>query len=303
MAHLASCNVAYETETVFVGRGHRPLDVVLRVTRPVADLESRRVLVMALDITEHNEAQIKLRAAQGELAHADRVTTLGQLAVSIAHEVNQPLSAITTFARSGRRWVDRPQPNVGEALMCFDEIVSNSTRAAEVITRVRALTRKETVFCTAMDLGVLVEEVRILLRGEIQRRQVHVRIEKAVDTPVVSGDRIQLQQIITNVMMNAIQAMDTVCDRPRVLDIQIGDGKAGSDNAVVSFGDTGPGFGDMSDGELFEPFVTTKPQGMGMGLSICREITHVHRGTIEASNRSPYGAIVTVTLPASQQGM
>lgn len=297
LAHLSNSNVAYETETTFVGPNRRSRDVVLRVTRPVGDLESRRVLVMALDITEHNQAQMKLRAAQGELAHADRVTTLGQLAVSIAHEVNQPLSAITTFARSGRRWLDRSQPKVGEALLCFDEIVSNSTRAAEVITRVRALTRKETVFCTAMDLGELVEEVRVLLRGEILRRHVEVRIEKAVDTPMVSGDRIQLQQVIMNVMMNAIQAMSIVVDRPRVLEIRIGRGQAGPDTAVLSFCDTGPGFGDIADGQLFEPFVTTKAQGMGMGLPICREIAHAHGGTINALNRSPYGAVVIVTLP------
>ncbi|MFT8876315.1 MAG: ATP-binding protein [Gluconobacter potus] len=287
----------YTVETTFNNSEGREVDVVLRVTRPTADVGFRRILVMALDVTERNEAQMKLRAAHAELAHADRITTLGQLAVSIAHEVNQPLSAITTFANSGQRWLARTSPNIGEALSCFDQIAANSSRAAEVITRVRALTRKETSFHTELDLGDLVKEVTLLLRKESAGKQVEIRTYYDPATSLVSGDRIQLQQIIMNVMMNAIQAMSSITDRARVLEIHIKPAIIPMKGALMSFEDTGPGFNNSTEADLFEPFVTTKAHGMGMGLSICREIACVHGGTIDAANRLPYGAVVTVNLP------
>ncbi|MEJ5143471.1 PAS domain-containing sensor histidine kinase [Gluconobacter albidus] len=294
---LVTGKLDYTVETTFTGPEGREVDVVLRVTRPTADIGFRRILVMALDVTERNEAQMKLRAAHAELAHADRITTLGQLAVSIAHEVNQPLSAITTFANSGQRWLTRTSPNIDEALSCFDQIAANSSRAAEVITRVRALTRKETSFHTELDLGDLVKEVTLLLRKEIAGKQIEIRTYYDPATSLVSGDRIQLQQIIMNVMMNAIQAMSSNTDRARILEIHIKPAISPMTGALMSFEDTGPGFNNSTEADLFEPFVTTKAQGMGMGLSICREIACLHGGAIDATNRLPYGAAVTVTLP------
>jgi len=289
--------IDYTVETTFTGPEGRQVDVVLRVTRPTADIGFRRILVMALDVTERNDVQMKLRAAHAELAHADRITTLGQLAVSIAHEVNQPLSAITTFANSGQRWLSRTPPNISEALACFDQIAANSSRAAEVITRVRALTTKETSFHTELDLGDLAKEVTLLLRQESAGKQVEIRTYYDPATSLVSGDRIQLQQIIMNVMMNAIQAMSAITDRARILEIHIKPALFPRTGALMSFEDTGPGFNSSTEADLFEPFVTTKAQGMGMGLSICREIACMHGGAIEAANHLPHGAVVTVTLP------
>lgn len=291
----------YETETTFVGKHNSTRDVFLRVTRPLNDVENRHVLVMALDITERNEAQMKLRVAQSELAHADRVTTLGQLTISIAHEVNQPLSAIITFARSGQRWLNRSPPNVSEALSCFDQIVRNGSRAGEIITRVRSLTRKEAASRTLLSPSVLLEEVILLLRGELSSKNVTLHTVVAPNPPAFWGDKVQIQQVIMNLMMNAIQAMSTINERPRVLNIKIDDGLPKSNALRLTFEDSGPGFSCLDPTELFEPFVTTKSQGMGMGLSICREIVTSHGGTIEAKNLVPYGADVTVILDTADQ--
>ncbi|WP_240906603.1 ATP-binding protein [Komagataeibacter xylinus] len=289
----------YEIETTFNGSNNATRDVFLRVTRPLNDVENRHVLVMALDITERNEAQMKLRVAQSELAHADRVTTLGQLAISIAHEVNQPLSAIITFARSGQRWLKRPQADINEALSCFDQIVRNGTRAGEIIKRVRSLTRKEPASRALLSPAVLLEEVILLLRGELSSKNVELRVMVSPGLPAISGDKVQIQQVIMNLMMNAIQAMMTITERPRLLDIMVADGESGSNAIRMTFEDSGPGFSCLDPTELFEPFVTTKTQGMGMGLSICREIITSHGGTIEAKNRVPCGANVTVMLNAA----
>lgn len=294
---IANGNLDYTVETTLTALDGRKVDVVLRVTRPTADVECRRVLIMALDVTERNEAQMKLRAAHAELAHADRITTLGQLAVSIAHEVNQPLSAIMTFANSGQRWLTRTSPDIVEAISSFDQIAANSSRAAEVIKRVRALTRKETSYHTALNLGEIINEVTLLLRKESDGKQIEIRTHHNPTTSLVSGDRIQLQQVIMNIMMNAIQAMSAITDRARVLEIHIKPAISPSTGALMSFEDTGPGFNNPNEGDIFRPFVTTKAQGMGMGLSICREIVCAHDGTISATNRTPYGAIVTIALP------
>ncbi|MFE8873220.1 PAS domain S-box protein [Acetobacter persici] len=298
MRKLVSGEMQYEIETTFAGNNGSLRDVFLRVTRSLDDAENRHVLVMALDITERNQAQMKLRAAQSEMAHADRITTLGQLTVSIAHEVNQPLSAIITFARSGQRWLERPRPDVEEALICFDQIVASGSRAGDIITRVRALTRKETSSRSLLSITVLLDEVTQLLRGELSAKHVELRTVLTSDLPLLSADRIQIQQVIMNLMMNAVQAMSIITDRPRVLTISITSGDFSSKIIRMIFEDSGPGFLCLDPTELFEPFVTTKAQGMGMGLSICGEIIAAHNGTIEATNGVLYGAVVTVTLPA-----
>ncbi len=299
MRKLVAGKMQYEIETTFIGGNGSLRDVFLRVTRPLDDVECRHVLVMALDITERNEAQMKLRAAQSEMAHADRITTLGQLTVSIAHEVNQPLSAIITFARSGQRWLGRSRPDVREALSCFDQIVASGSRAGAIITRVRALTRKEASSRALHNITVLLDEVTLLLRGELSAKHVELHTMVSRDLPLLSADRIQIQQVIMNLMMNAVQAMSVITDRPRVLNISITRNDLSGSCIRMIFEDSGPGFSCLDPTELFEPFVTTKTHGMGMGLSICREIIAAHEGTIEAANGVPFGAVVTVTLPGA----
>ena len=288
----------FTADTIFIGLNGKSADVVMRMTRPVTDVEFRRVLVMALDVTERNEAQVKLREAYSALAHAERITTLGQLTVSIAHEVNQPLSTITTFARSGQRWLKRPSPDLSEASECFEQIVSNSTRAADIITRIRAMTRKETKFYENLNIRELLDEVILILKKEIIKNKINIKIEE-FNKNIISGDKVKIQQIFMNIIINSIHSISETTDREKIINIII---KSKSNNFVsIEFIDTGTGFLNVNSDDLFEPFVTTKPHGMGMGLPISREIAHAHGGFLSVSNNTPYGAMVIVTLPVTKK--
>lgn len=291
----------YTADTVFNGPNGKPVDVMLRITRPETDTEFRRVLVIAPDVTERNEAQTKLREAYSALAHAERITTLGQLTVSIAHEVNQPLSAITTFARSGQRWLKRPSPDLCEALECFDQIASNSTRAADIITRVHNMTRKKTIFYKNLNVKEILNEVILILKKEISKNNVTIKILEEKYISNISGDRIQIQQIFMNIIINAIDAMSEITERKRTITITIKPEYLQKSAISIEFSDTGPGFAAVNETDLFEPFVTTKQHGMGMGLSISREIAHAHGGSLIARNNTPYGAVVTLILPERKQ--
>ncbi len=197
------------------------IDVVLRVRLLPEGEPWSRVLMMALDVTERNEARAKIERTSAELAHAARVSTLGQLAASIAHEVNQPLSAIITYGKSAKRWLARPEPDMAEAVNCLDQIVANGSRAADVIARVRDHARKRTPETEALDLGALLEESLALVQREA--RAAHVAIYQAgsgLALPV-AGDRVQIQQVLLNLLMNAIQAMREVNGRSRELRILV----------------------------------------------------------------------------------
>lgn len=295
-AILGGASVA-EVETKFRNASGDIIDVVLRVTLPPDHDGWRRALVMAMDVTEWHRDQARLRQAQTELAHASRITILGQLATSIAHEVNQPLAAIITYAKSGRRWLAQEAPDAVEVADCLDHVVTNGTRSALIIERIRTLARNGQPKFEPLDLAALVRESSDLLRLEIERAGVRIDMRISNDLPPIVGDRVQIQQVVMNVSLNALQALARVPIASRELVIEIGvDGPF----VTLCFEDTGPGFGDIETEQLFRPFVTTKADGMGIGLSICRAILEHHGGTISIGNRGYSGARVAIWLPTDR---
>lgn len=289
-----------EYEVRYLALSGRSIDVLLRV-RQLPDAEPwSRVLVMALDMTERNEARAKLEQTSAELAHAARISTLGQLATSIAHEVNQPLSAIITYGKSAKRWLSRQEPDIVEAINCLDEIVSNSSRAADVIAGVRTLAKRGPIETVQLDLAELVDESLALIEREARQHHIAVRVTNREGPVSVMGDRVQIQQVLVNLAINAIHAMRGIDGRRHELRV---DFTADTDGMVrVSVRDTGSGIpGDPA--RIFEPFFTTKREGMGMGLSICRTIIEAQAGRIHAVNNAGDGATISFTLPPAAPEM
>jgi PAS domain S-box-containing protein len=249
------------------------------------------------DVTARVEAEQELHASHVQLAHAARVSMLGELAASVAHEVNQPLTAIVANAQAGRRWLGRAQPDIAEALAALDGIVQASERAGQVIRRIRALARRTEPEHVALDLNALVQDTVELLQRELDRRPLALRVELAPGLPPVMGDRIELQQVLINLVMNALQAMDGLPDNRLDLRTRQDDGMA-----RVSVRDSGPGIADADGARLFEPFFSTKADGMGLGLPICRSIIARHGGRI-AARSTPPGSTFSFDLPIHQEAL
>ncbi|HUB47948.1 MAG TPA: MHYT domain-containing protein [Acetobacteraceae bacterium] len=252
----------------------------------------------SIDRTELRRAEEARLDAQTKLSHANRVTTMGQLAASIAHEVNQPIAATLTNARAGLRWLDRRPPDVEEVRQALGRIVRDGNRAAEVIDEIRALVKKAPPRKDQLEINGAVREVIGLTRGEAVKQDVSVRTELAVGLPLVEGDRVQLQQVILNLIINAFEAMSVSNDGAR--DLLISTGKAEADGVFVAVRDTGPGLAPATVEHLFESFYTTKPGGLGLGLSICRSIIEGHGGRLWACANEPRGAVFQFTVPAIQ---
>jgi C4-dicarboxylate-specific signal transduction histidine kinase len=260
-------------------------------------------VAFVIDLTDRKRAEEKLRAseqrlldAQMELAHVNRVTTMGQLTASIAHEVNQPLAAVVTNAEACLRWLDRETPDLDAARRSVEWVIDDGNRASEVIQRVRALAKRIHIDKVLLDINSVIREVIALLQRELVSYQVLLRMDLASNLPMILGDRVQLQQLIINLVMNSIEAMHSVTDRPRELSIR---SCAEEIRQVrVSVKDCGVGFSADHAGRLFKAFFTTKSGGMGMGLSICRSIIEVHEGQLSATANLPYGATFQFTLPA-----
>jgi PAS domain S-box-containing protein len=242
-----------------------------------------------------DHAEHALRKAQAELAHVARVTTLGEMTASIAHEVNQPLAAVVANAEACLRWLDRETPNLGGARRSVEWIIDDGNRANEVIRRVRALAKKTDIEKVPLKVNEVVREVIVLVRGELVSHQVSLRTEFARALPMILGDRVQLQQVIINLMRNGVEAMQSVMDRPRKLVIRSSQDE--TRHVLVSVTDCGVGISPEHAEQLFNAFFTTKAGGMGMGLSICRSIVEAHGGRLWATANISHGATFHFTLP------
>nr|WP_315251459.1 ATP-binding protein [uncultured Duganella sp.] len=251
------------------------------------------------DVTEAVLAEQALHRSQVQLAHATRVTMLGELAASIAHEVNQPLAAISTNGEACLRWLNRPQPELDEAKASVASILEASARATGVIRRIRALARRSDPQYVQLDLKAVVEESVDMVRRELNTHQVALMLGLAPDLPPANGDRVQLQQVLINLLMNAVQAMHACHPGQAVLTVQT---QHNADGALqVSVSDSGPGIPASAVPRLFEAFYSTKEDGMGMGLPICRSIIENHGGRIWVKQPAPdspvAGATILFTLP------
>jgi signal transduction histidine kinase len=248
-----------------------------------------------MDVTERRRAEEALENVQAELARVARLTTLGEFAASLAHEIKQPLAAIVMNAEAGLRWLNRRTPDPDETRLALGSIVKDGRRAADVIEGIRALAKKSGPHLTALDIREAIEEVLALSRGELQRQGVVLHTDLFAGAQPVLGDRVQLQQVLLNLIMNAIQAMRAVTDRGRGLAVSIA--RADPGHVLVVVEDTGPGLDPVLAQRIFEPFFTTKSDGLGMGLSICRSIIEAHGGRLWASPRAPHGTAFHFTVP------
>jgi len=254
-----------------------------------------------IDITERKLAEAereRLRQAQVELAHANRVTTIGELTASLAHEVNQPIAAAATDANTCLRWLRRDQPDLEEAREAASRMVKDATRAADIISRIRLLFEKVSPQRELVDVNEVIREMIVLLRSEATRYSISVQTELASDLPQVMGDRVQLQQVLMNLLLNGIDAMKDV-DTTRELIINSQPAK--NEHVMVSISDTGVGLPAQQAEQIFDAFFTTKPHGTGMGLRISRSIIESHGGRLWAADNTPRGASFCFTLPAKAE--
>jgi PAS domain S-box-containing protein len=250
------------------------------------------------DITEKKVAEASTRRhreMEMELAHANRVATMGQLSASIAHEVNQPIGAAVTNAHAALRWLGATPPNMQEVRQALSRIVTNGNRATDVLSRIRAFIRKAPPRKDGLDVNQAVLEVVALTRSEAKNGKVAVQMHLSEGLPLVQADRVQLQQVLLNLIINAIEAMSASDAGSRRL--LISSARSEQNEVSVEVQDSGPGFPEGSGEQIFQAFYTTKPAGLGMGLSICRSIVEAHGGQLRATPGDPTGAVFTFTLP------
>ena len=257
--------------------------------KPIAILETNN------DITESKRAEEALHKAQAELAHVTRVATLGEMTASISHEVNQPLSAVITNANASLRWLTRQSPDLDEARAAVERIIRDSSRASEVIGRIRALVKKSLPRQDWLNINDAVLEVIALARSEMNMNCVSLQTQLADNLPAVRADRIQLQQVILNLLINGIEAMNRSNEGSRELGVSTE--RDGSSGVLIAIRDSGVGLNPENLEHLFDPFYTTKPDGMGMGLAISRSIIEAHGGLLWATPNTPCGAVFQFTLP------
>jgi PAS domain S-box-containing protein len=267
---------------------------------PIRDDSGRiaRWYILATDIEDRTQALAQLEQMRSDFAHMNRVATMGQLTASITHEVNQPITAAVTYALAARRFLSADPPNFREVDDALSLIVKEGNRAGEVVERVRALIKKVPARKDAVAIDDAILEVIALTRAEAANNSVSVRTQFAEGLPRVQGDRVQLQQVMLNLIVNAIQSMSGVEDGNR--ELQISTVSIEPEGMCVSVRDTGHGLRPESLPRLFEPFYTTKPDGMGMGLSICRSIIEAHGGRLWATGCEPRGALFQFTIPATR---
>jgi PAS domain S-box-containing protein len=266
------------------------------VARAVRDESGGVEFVGAImDVSAAKRAELELRQAQAELAHISRVTTLGELTASIAHEVNQPITGVVTNAEAALRWLEAEPPNLDKVREVLGQIVKDGMRAGDVIHRIRALIKKAPPRMARVDVNEAVLDVTALTRSELLRHGVSLQTQLATGLPLIEGDRIQLQQVILNLILNAVEAISSIDEGTR--EMRISTGREASNGVLVTVRDFGPGLDPRNVDRLFEAFYTTKPDGLGMGLAICRSIIEVHGGQLWATANEPRGAVFQFTLP------
>jgi PAS domain S-box-containing protein len=286
---------ASETEEVFTTDCG---DRVFLTTKSLLSDESGKPYALfgiSAEITERKKAEADLRETQAELAHLNRVMTVGELAASIAHEINQPLAAIVWNANAALRWLALDPPNLAKAHDSAELILRDGDRASQVIARIRALLKKTPPSKTLLDVNELINEVVALTQNEMVQHSIHLRVELANDLPKVPGDRIQLQQVMLNLIVNALEATLTIEDRERAL--LITSETFADDGVRIVVSDNGPGIDPQMVHHVFDAFSTTKPQGMGMGLAISRSIIDAHGGHLWTEANDQYGVSFQFTLP------
>ena len=255
---------------------------------------------VTMDETERVRASAVMHEAQAELARVARLTTMGELAASIAHEINQPLAAVVISGNAALRWLAHAPPNLEEIRALLDDIIAESNRASEVIGRIRSLLKHSKPEYGELDINQAIREVLELTVSTLQRRDVVVQTQLPAAVPQALGDRVQLQQVIMNLIMNGADAMSAVADRPRIL--RIGSHINGADTVLVSVEDSGTGIDEAIRDRIFDPLFTTKSTGMGMGLAICRSIIEAHGGKLWATRATPHGTEFRFTVPTAASG-
>jgi len=302
---LAACGAAeildvVRTHQFALARRHGSWDVIETAGHKQAKAEIKRLNVELEQRVVERTSQLMLasealREAQTKLAHVNRVTTMGQLAASIAHEINQPVAAAVTNADAALRWLGAQPPDLEEARQALAHIIKDGHRAGEIIEGIRGLIKRAPSRNDRLDINETILEVIALTRSEVQRNGVSLQTELANGLPLVQGDRVQLQQVILNLIVNAVEAMSGASERAR--ELLIATGKDASNAVLVVVRDSGSGLDPEGLDRLFEAFYTTKPSGMGMGLSICRSIIEAHGGRVWATANVPHGAVFKFTLP------
>lgn len=262
--------------------------------------DGRQFVGALMDVTETKLAQEQLQQAQVNLAHVARVTTLGQLTASIGHEVNQPLAAIVANGEAALRFLRRDPPELDEVRGALTGMIAAGRRASEIVKRIRSMVQKSTPAMAPVDINALLSDCATLVQREIAANRVALQLEFTPGLPAILGDAVQLQQVVINLMVNAIQAMADIEDRTRRLVVRSGLGAAGM--VTVEVADSGPGFAEDRAAHLFDAFYSTKTDGMGMGLSICRTIVEAHSGRITAAAVEGQGATFSFALPIAAAG-
>jgi C4-dicarboxylate-specific signal transduction histidine kinase len=252
-------------------------------------------VAFVLDLTERRRSAETLRVLQTELAHASRLATMGQLAASIAHEVNQPIGAVRNNAHAALRFLAGDQPNLEEVKEALECVVSETYRAGDILGGIRDQIKKAPPRKERVDLSEAIEEVIALVRGELLKNHVSVQMRLAQWLPPAHGDRVQLQQVMLNLIVNAIEAMTSIDEKERELVVSTEANPA--EGLLVAVADSGPGVDFEVRERIFESFVTTKEGGVGIGLSICRSIIEGHGGRLWADAHQPRGAVFRFTLP------
>ncbi len=269
----------------------------LRDARDLLEIRvTERTAELANSVAERERAQQKLLQAQAELAHLSQVLAMGELTASIAHEVSQPLAAVVNYGNACLEWLSASPPNLTEARLAAETIVKDGTRAAAVLGRIRSLFQKRPLSTESLDVSAVIQELLVLFHHEIARQRVTVRTDLSPDLPRVNADRVQLQQVLLNLIVNAIDATRNAEGRPR--EIVVRSRRQGAAEIAIAVEDNGSGISAGAEQKIFDPFFTTKAHGTGLGLSISRSLIESHGGRLWAENRSEGGARFIFTLMA-----